>query len=148
MADPRGQALRGAGASFGIVTTFTVITHPEPTTTTHYSFQVTFGSPAELAAAFTKWQTFVSSPAVANDRAFNSIITIANGAVLMQGSRFGTKDELERSEAIILLKNTFLDVDVKIWELDWLASTVYWASDMINTIAGGLVRACSLKGAG
>jgi hypothetical protein len=42
-----------------------------------------------------KWQEFISSPVVLADRTFNSTIVIMNWAVLIQGTRFGTKAELE-----------------------------------------------------
>ena len=35
------QAIRGAGASYGIVTEFVFITHPEPGSTVHYSYNFT-----------------------------------------------------------------------------------------------------------
>jgi hypothetical protein len=149
------QALRGAGASFGIVTSFTVITHPIPTTITHYSFQLTIGSPADpetpakLAALYTKWQGFVSSPVVLADRYFNSTVIIMNWALLIQGTRFGTKEELEASEVMVLVNKHFGNVDLKSRELDWAASGVAWMTDVVYTITGGVVSswlnfACSM----
>jgi hypothetical protein len=91
-----------------------------------------------MAAAFLKWQTFVSSPAVLADRAFNSVITITKSFVLVNGTRYGTRGELEKSEVHAVMKG--LDVEIKCWELDWLASLVHWAQDELNTISGGVVR--------
>jgi len=137
-------ALRGAGASFGIVTSFTVITHPIPTSITHYSFQLTLGSPddaatpTKLAALFMKWQEFISSPVVLADRGFNSTVVIINWVLLIQGSRFGTKAELETSDVMILMNTHFGNIDVKFRELDWAASTVAWATDVVYQITGSV----------
>ncbi|KIM73614.1 Glucooligosaccharide oxidase [Piloderma croceum F 1598] len=137
-------ALRGAGASFGIVTSFTVITHPISTSVTHYSFQLTIGSPndaatpAKLAAFFMKWQEFISSPVVLADRTFNSTIVIMNWAVLIQGTRFGTKAELEESEVMVLMNKHFENIDLKCRELDWVASGVAWETDVVYQVTGSL----------
>jgi hypothetical protein len=93
------------------------------------------GSPAELANAFVQWQTFISTPAVLNDRAFNSVISVTGSTVLVQGTRFGTQAELEASAAYIYL-NQF---NMTITELDWLASIVSWASNGVETFLGSIV---------
>lgn len=66
----------------------------------------------------------------------------------MQGTRYGTRAELEASEAHILLRHLFESklVDIKIRELDWLASIIHWATDELNTISGGIVSAKSVVG--
>ncbi|KIJ35610.1 Glucooligosaccharide oxidase [Sphaerobolus stellatus SS14] len=130
-------ALRGAGASFGIVTSFLFETHPAPTVTTHYSFQLTFGGPEELSKIFLKWQSFVSSPEVLNDRAFNSVINIASNIVFIQGSRMGSAAELQASEVAVRMKGEF-EVDLVTTELDWLASILNWATGAIDSLAGAL----------
>jgi len=140
-------AIRGAGASFGIVTCFTVETHPTPETVTHYAFQYEIGSPSDMAAAFSKWQSFIQAPAVLDDRAFNSLISVTKAGLLVQGTRYGTRAELEASQAHILLRDLFEFklVDIKIKELDWLASIIHWATDEINTISGGISISAYMK---
>lgn len=100
-------------------------------------------TPEKLAALFTKWQEFISSPIVAADRAFNSSVIIMNWALLVQGSRIGTKAELEASEVMIYMNKHFENIDLKSHELDWAASGVAWATDILYTITGGLVSAAS-----
>jgi hypothetical protein len=72
------------------------------------------------------------------DRAFNSVITVTRAAVLIQGTRFGTRGELEESEIYVHLRE--LGVEAQISELDWLASLIHWATDEVYIITGGIVR--------
>lgn len=132
------QAIRGAGASFGIVTKFIVETHPAPETVTHYSFQIKYGSPDELAEIFLKWQEFISSPVVTKDPLYNCVLSITNGLILVQGSRFGKIEELQASEIYVSLKDKF-GVDITSHELDWIGSILNWATTGIENLAGGLV---------
>lgn len=66
---------------------------------------------------------------------------MTKAGLLVQGTRYGTRAELEASEAHILLRDHFQlkIVDIKIQELDWLASIIHWATDEINTLSGGVV---------
>jgi hypothetical protein len=91
-----------------------------------------------------KWQEFISSPVVLADRGFNSTVVIINWVLLIQGSRFGTKAELETSEMMILMNTHFGNINVKFRELDWAASTVAWATDVVYQITGSVVstRTC------
>jgi hypothetical protein len=90
----------------------------------------------------------ISAPAVLEDRAFNSLISVTKAGLLVQGTRYGTRAELEASQAHILLRDLFEFklVDIKIKELDWLASIIHWATDEINTISGGIVSPSSTVG--
>lgn len=137
-------AIRGAGASFGIVTKFTVETHPAPETVTHYTFQIKYGSPDELAEVFLKWQEFISSPVVTKDPLYNCVISITNGLILIQGSRIGKLEELQASEIYVSLKVKFT-VDVKTHELDWAGSILNWATTGLENLAGGLTLPMYMK---
>jgi hypothetical protein len=86
-----------------------------------------------------KWQEFISSPVVLADRNFNSTIVIMNWTVLIQGTRFGPKAELEGSEVMILMNKHFGNIDLKCRELDWVASGVAWATDVVYQATGSLV---------
>ncbi|GJJ10291.1 hypothetical protein Clacol_004517 [Clathrus columnatus] len=90
---------------------------------TYYSFQLKCATPTNLAEIFLQWQESISSPAVANDCSFNSIINITSNIILIQGSKLGEKAELEASEIYISLKKIFA-VDITTHKLDWLATTI------------------------
>jgi len=55
-------AIRGAGASFGIVTDFHVRTHPAPGNAIAYTYNVTLGDAKLQASAFKAWQKLISDP--------------------------------------------------------------------------------------
>ena len=86
----------------------------------------------------------MSSPVVLADRSFNSTIVILNSVVLIQGTRFGTQAELEASEVMILMNQHFGNIDLKSRTLDWAASVVAWATDVVYQVTGSLVssRTC------
>ena len=88
----------------------------------------------------------MSSPVVLADRSFNSTIVILNSAVLIQGTRFGTQADLEASEVMILMNQHFENIDLKCRVLDWAASVVAWATDVVYQVTGSLVssRTCIL----
>ena len=64
-------ALRGAGASFGIITEFVVKTHPEPGAVVQYSYGFNFGSQSDMAPVYSEWQALVGHADV--DRRFSSL---------------------------------------------------------------------------
>ena len=107
------QAIRGAGASFGIVTEFVFVTHPEPGPTVRYSytfksvisilhFEMAFesdfvkcrlGSAQDLAETFSKWQSFVSTPNL--DRKLASTLTVTPVGIVIAGAiSFAVKKRL------------------------------------------------------
>ena len=55
-------ALRGAGASFGIITQFVVKTHPEPGSVIEYTYNFSFGRQKEMADVYRDWQALVGDP--------------------------------------------------------------------------------------
>jgi len=128
-------ALRGAAASFGIVTQFKFVTHPAPTTITNYAFQYIIGGPEDLANTFMKWQAFISQPSIANDRNFDSVITLTPSSALIQGSRLGTPDELQASGITAALGD---GATINITSLDWAASVLNWVTYELENLAGNI----------
>jgi hypothetical protein len=81
----------------------------------------------------------MSSPVVLADRNFNSSIVVMNCFVLIQGTRFGTKAELDASEVMILMNKHFGTINLKCRALDWVASCAALATDVVYQVTGGLV---------
>lgn len=86
-------AMKGAGASFGIVTEFTVRTEPAPGQAVRYSFIINLGSSSEKAQLFTAWQDFISDPTL--DRRFSSLLVVFEEGIVLSGTFFGSQAEFE-----------------------------------------------------
>ncbi|KAJ7460835.1 hypothetical protein FB451DRAFT_1563275 [Mycena latifolia] len=84
-------AVKGAAASFGIVTEFVFMTHPEPTNAVIYSYKLQLGKHADLAPTFAAWQDIVAEPTL--DRKLASEVVIFEFGMIISGTYFGTRDE-------------------------------------------------------
>lgn len=84
-------AIKGAAASFGIVTEFKLQTHPAPTQAIQYSFTWNLGGTAEKAKMFKDWQKLIFSPNIS--RRFTSELVISGAGIVVSGSFLGTPDE-------------------------------------------------------
>ncbi|KAL2693471.1 hypothetical protein Neosp_000031 [[Neocosmospora] mangrovei] len=80
-------ALRGAGASFGIVTNFYFQTHPEPEEVINFAFTVSSEDPAQLSNAFKAYQKITTDKSL--DPRFSSVAIIGKGSVIISGVFFG-----------------------------------------------------------
>ncbi|KAF2279807.1 FAD-binding domain-containing protein [Westerdykella ornata] len=127
-------ALKGAGASFGIITEFTVRTQAEPAESVLYSYSIQVGADARRkAAAFKKWQALIADPTLS--RKFASQFVLSELGVIITGTYFGPQKEFEalnitarlphNDESVIVLK-------------DWLGVVSHWAEDVALEITGGI----------
>lgn len=109
-------ALRGAGASFGIITQFVMRTHPEPGDVVQFSFDFTFGvDPEKLAASFLQWQDLVSDPTL--DRRFGTEFVVSPLGATITGNFYGSQKEFNATGILERLpQNGSLVVT------DWLGS--------------------------
>ncbi|CAH0052526.1 unnamed protein product [Clonostachys solani] len=83
--------IKGAGASFGIVTKFKVHTHPEPGNVVEYTYNLSFGSQKEMASVFKKWQALAGDPEL--DRRFSTLFFAQPLGALITGTFYGTEEE-------------------------------------------------------
>jgi FAD/FMN-containing dehydrogenase len=115
------QGLRGAGASFGIITEFVMKTHPAPGDLVQYSFDfVIEDDAAELADAYMQWQDLVADPDL--DRRFGTELILWSGGIIITGTFYGTQDEFEASGI-----QQRLPENGTITLVGWLASLADWA---------------------
>ncbi|KAJ4296751.1 hypothetical protein N0V90_006799 [Kalmusia sp. IMI 367209] len=121
-------ALKGAGASFGIITEFKVRTQAEPEKTTLYSYGIQAGSAKDKATAFKKWQSLIADPDLS--RKFASQFIMTELGVVVTGTYFGPQAEFDTvspnaDESVIVLD-------------DWLGVVGHWAEDLALELAGGI----------
>lgn len=84
-------AIRGAGASFGIVTDFHVKTHPAPGEAIAYTYNLTVGSASLQADAFKAWQKLISSPTL--PRKISTQFTVYPFGSVISGFFYGSERE-------------------------------------------------------
>jgi Berberine and berberine like len=87
--------LKGAGASFGVITEFVVRTHPEPGNVVQYTYSFSFGRQADMAPFYQKWQDLISDPNL--DRRFDSEFIVEPLGALITTTFYGTDAEYQAS---------------------------------------------------
>ncbi|KAJ7065289.1 hypothetical protein C8F01DRAFT_1125052 [Mycena amicta] len=128
-------AVQGAGASFGIVTSFVFRTHPEVTAAVVYSFKLELGSHASQAATFSRWQSIIADPNL--DRKLASQVIIFQLGMIISGTYFGTRDEFDALNFTSRLENQ--NATVTISTLDtWLGIVGNWAQTEALQVVGGI----------
>ncbi|OBT44808.1 hypothetical protein VE00_04960 [Pseudogymnoascus sp. WSF 3629] len=127
-------AVKGAGASFGVVTEFKLRTEPEPGDVVEFSYSFTVGSYASLAAVFKRWQSLVADPGLT--RKFATKVVIIEGGMVISGTYFGSQAEYDALD----MKNKLggEPVATTIVFRDWLGIVGHWAEDVALSLAGGL----------
>lgn len=127
-------ALKGAGASFGIITEFKCRTEPEPGKAVHYSFSFNFGEHAPMAELFKNWQEFVSDPELT--RKFASTLTVAPLSMVITGTYFGTQEEFDALNFEEKFgENT--NSSVAVFE-DWLGLVAQWGQEIFLDIGSSI----------
>lgn len=91
-ANPR-QAIKGAGAGFGIITEFKFRTHPEPGSIVQYSYSFNFGLQEDMAPAYQAWQNLVADPNL--DRRFSSQFIVQPLGAIIYATFYGTEAEYQ-----------------------------------------------------
>ncbi|KAJ6106871.1 hypothetical protein N7512_010388 [Penicillium capsulatum] len=127
-------AIKGAAASFGIVTEFKIRTHPAPTQALQFSFTVNVGDTASRARFFRDWQRLVSVHNLT--RKFSTELVVFQGGILVSGTFFGSEEEFKefRLEETFPIRNPGNIV----YLTDCLGMVTSKAEDLIRNAIGGL----------
>ncbi|RMJ27560.1 glucooligosaccharide oxidase [Aspergillus sp. HF37] len=127
-------AVKGAGASFGIVTEFKVRTQRAPEQAVRYMYRFNMGSTAERAQMFKDWQSFVSKPELS--RKFSTLLTIMEGTVILSGQFYGSKEEFDQ---LGFEQHFSLDQPGQVTVInDWLAMAGPSIESLALQIGGGI----------
>ncbi|ORY13522.1 putative glucooligosaccharide oxidase [Clohesyomyces aquaticus] len=126
-------AMKGAGASFGIITEFKVRTQAEPGESVLYSYSITAGTAAAKANAFKQWQALVSDPNLS--RKFASQFVLSDLGVIITGTFFGSKAEYDSLNIEGRLPKK--EGSVVVFK-DWLGLVSHWAEDVALQVGGGV----------
>jgi hypothetical protein len=130
-------AVKGAGASFGVITEFVVHTEPEPGDMVSYAYHFTFGSHTEMAQTFKDWQAVVAQPNLTRQLA-SELILLELGMII-SGTFFGSKAEYDALNlATIFSHSTSAEVNVV---TDWLGLVEHWAENEALQLVGGIPSA-------
>ncbi|EEA25025.1 hypothetical protein TMatcc_008127 [Talaromyces marneffei ATCC 18224] len=127
-------AIKGAGASFGVVTEFTVRTEAEPGIAVQYQFTFNLGDTISRANTFKAWQQFVSDPTI--PREFSCQLVLAEGLLLIEGEFFGSLADFEALQ----LESKFpanQGYNVTVFN-DWLALVAAWGVQLGEDLTGGI----------
>ncbi|KAF9870979.1 berberine bridge enzyme [Colletotrichum karsti] len=92
-------AIRGAGASFGIVTEFTMKTHPAPKEVLHYTHDFQSSSLEEKVDAFHQWQTLIADSTL-DQRLGTEFTLTSGGGASISATWYGSEDDLQQSEIL------------------------------------------------
>lgn len=127
-------AIKGAASGFGIVTEFTVLTHPAPASGLRYSYTLELGSPKTLIQAFKNWLTFISQPNLS--RNLSTQVTFCAAGMIVSGSFIGTQSEFD---ALGLDRIFPAQPRVNIVQLNhWLGMVTEWTQDVGLHLVGGV----------
>lgn len=124
--------IKGAGASFGVVTEFVVDTHPEPGAVVEYTYSFSFGSQREMADVYRDWQALIGDPDL--DRRFSSLFIAEPLGALITGTFYGTEEEYKATGIPDKLPGGGV---IKFKLLDWLGHLAHEA-EVAGLTLGGL----------
>ncbi|KUJ08911.1 FAD-binding domain-containing protein [Mollisia scopiformis] len=127
-------AVKGAGASFGVVTEFVLRTEKEPGEAVHFSYSFTIGTYASMGVVFKAWQKFVANPSLSRKFASEAIITEVG--LIISGTYYGSKKEYDALE----MDDRFPGHQKAktIVFRDWLGLVAHWGEEVALLLGGGL----------
>ncbi|KAJ5632427.1 hypothetical protein N7490_008766 [Penicillium lividum] len=127
-------AIKGAAASFGIVTEFKLHTHEAPSEAIQYTYEVNFGNITDKAQIFKDWQSLIATKNLS--RKFSSELIIFEGGLLLSGTFFGSKEEFNAFglEQHFPIKDHGTTAHLT----DWLGMLTSQAEDLMLQAVGGI----------
>ena len=129
--------LKGAGASFGVITEFKIKTHEAPSEIIEYSY--TFqGKPfSQHADRFKAWQALISNPQLSQQ--FASQVIFTEIGMIITGTYFGSKAEWDALNLTSVFPSQTTS-NVTVFN-DWLGAVGHWAEDEALQLVGGIPSA-------
>ncbi|CAG7928911.1 unnamed protein product [Penicillium olsonii] len=127
-------AVKGAAASFGIVTQFKVRTQPIPKAALQYTYLFSQGGIMDRVKLFHDWQTLISKPNLT--RNYTSQMTIFQDGILIMSSFFGTEEEFRDFQEENDLP--FQSMGNVAYITNWLSLVAHTAEDYVIQMVGGL----------
>lgn len=127
-------AIKGAAASFGIVTEFKVRTEPAPGLGVQYTYELNLGDTAQRAKLFKDWQDFISDPKLT--RKFSSIMVVFEHGMILTGNFYGSKEEFD--DLGLADRFPIRNPGNIVVLTDWLGMTGHAVEDLVLEIGGGL----------
>jgi hypothetical protein len=147
-------AIKGAAASFGIITEFVVHTEPAPGQLIQYSYQIEWarlsdrltttlttlrlGNTSSFADTFAAWQDIIKDPSL--DRKLSTEVVVTEVGMIISGTYFGTQAEYD---ALNFESRLAQNATVSVTTIDnWLGAVTNWAETEALQLIGGVVS-CS-----
>jgi hypothetical protein len=127
-------AVKGAGASFAVVTEFKIKTHPAPDNMVQYSFTFTGKPFSKHADRLKAWQALAGSPTLSRHLASQVVITEVG--MIISGTFFGTQAEFD-ALGLNTVFPEFSDSKVVVFN-DWLGILGHWATNTALELVSGL----------
>ncbi|EMD61427.1 hypothetical protein GGP41_004043 [Bipolaris sorokiniana] len=128
-------AMKGAGASFGIVTEFKLRTQAAPGNAVIYTYTFQGGSTQSKADLFKRWQKLVSDPQLSRKFASQYIVAGPIGAIIT-GTYFGSQAEYDSLNLTSRLQTSQSNSSIEM--KDWLGVVGHWSEQVAMQLVGNV----------
>jgi len=127
-------AIKGAGASFGVITQFDVITHAPPSETVSYSYTFSGKPYSQHATRLKAWQKMIADPSLS--RKFATQVIFSEVGLIIEGTYFGPKAEFDALNITSVFPGSS-NTNVLVLN-DWLGQVSNWAENGALKVVGGI----------